>query len=131
MHPAALRIAIEEMGKDHVIAITDAISGTGLGDGTYSLGGLEIFVKDGVCRIAQGNLAGSTLTLDTALRNLLSMGYSIADCVGFLSKNPARALGLHQKGTIAEGFDADLVVLNDAMQVQMTIVGGEIVFDRT
>lgn len=131
VHPAALRIAIEEMGKDHVIAITDAISGTGLGDGTYSLGGLEIFVKDGVCRIAQGNLAGSTLTLDTALRNLLSMGYSIADCVGFLSKNPARALGLHQKGTIAEGFDADLVVLNDAMQVQMTIVGGEIVFDRT
>lgn len=48
-----------------------------------------------------------------------------------MSKNPARALGLHQKGTIAEGFDADLVVLDDAMQVQMTIVGGEIVFDRT
>ena len=130
VHPAALRIAIEEMGKDRVIAITDAISGTGLGDGTYSLGGLEIFVKDGVCRIAQGNLAGSTLTLDTALRNLLSMGYSIADCVQFLSKNPARALGLHQKGALAEGFDADLVVLDDAMQVQMTIVKGKIVYDR-
>ena len=129
VHPAVLRIAIEQMGTENIVAITDAMSGTGLGDGTYSLGGLDVFVKDGICRIAEGNLAGSTLTMDKAFCNLRSLGYSFADCVRFTSQNAARALGLsHCKGKLLPGYDADVVLMDAEGSVQMTLVDGNVVY---
>ena len=129
VHPAAINVAIKCAEKDHVIMISDAISGTGLGDGVYDLGGLEVFVKSGVARIAGGALAGSTLTLDTAMKNMVSIGYSVEDVSKFLSYNPAKALGLAgKKGLIKDGFDADLIIMDDDFSVCKTFVNGECVY---
>ena len=132
VHPAALRIAVNNAGEDNVIMISDAISGTGLGDGKYNLGGLDIFVKDGVARIEQGNLAGSTLTLDTALKNMVKIGFPLETAVKFLTENPARAIGIgNRKGQIKEGYDADMVVMDNDFNVDMTFVCGKKVFQRS
>lgn len=129
VHPAALRIAIQNVGVDNVIMISDAISGTGLGDGKYDLGGLDIFVKDGIARIAEGNLAGSTLTLDTAMKNMVKIGYPIETVIKFLSENPARAIGVaDRKGYIKEGYDADFILIDDDFSVAMTFVLGKPVY---
>lgn len=131
VHPAAVKVAVKNVGEDHVIMISDAISGTGLGDGKYKLGGLDIFVKDGVARIAEGNLAGSTLTLDTAFKNMLGIGFTIETVIKFLSENPAKAIGVaDRKGYIKEGFDADMILLDDDFNVSMTFVGGKAVYSK-
>ena len=129
VHPGALNVAIKCAEKEHVIMISDAISGTGLGDGVYDLGGLEVFVNAGVARIAGGALAGSTLTLDTAMKNMVGIGYSIEDVSKFLSYNPARALGMaDRKGLIKDGWDADAIIIDDDFNVMTTIVGGKCVY---
>lgn len=130
VHPAAINIAIKCVGKDHVAMISDAISGTGLGDGAYMLGGLDIFVKNGVARIKDGALAGSTLTLDVAMKNMTSIGYSIEDVSRFLSYNPLKMIGLaDRKGLIKEGYDADAIIMDDDFNVKTTFVDGKIVYD--
>lgn len=129
VHPAAINVAIKCAGKEHTIMISDAISGTGLGDGVYDLGGLEVFVNSGVARIAGGALAGSTLTLDTAMKNMVSIGYSIEDVSKFLSYNPAKALGFEdKKGLIKDGYDADLIIIDDDFNVCKTFVNGKCVY---
>lgn len=129
VHPAAINIAINCVGKDHVAMISDAISGTGLGDGAYMLGGLDIFVKNGVARIKDGALAGSTLTLDVAMKNMTSIGYSIEDVSRFLSYNPLKMIGLaDSKGLITEGYDADAIIMDDNFNVKTTFVDGKVVY---
>lgn len=131
VHPAALRIAVKNVGEEHVIMISDAISGTGLGDGKYNLGGLDIFVNNGIARIKEGNLAGSTLTLDTALKNMIKIGFKIESVIKFLTENPAKAIGLeYRKGFIRDGYDADIVLLNSELNVVKTFVGGKAVFEQ-
>lgn len=129
VHPAAIKIAINCVGKDHVAMISDAISGTGLGDGQYMLGGLDIFVKNGVARIEGGALAGSTLTLDVAMKNMVSIGYSVEEVSRFLSYNPLKMVGLaDSKGLIKEGYDADAVIMDSDFNVKTTFVDGKIVY---
>ena len=129
VHPAAINVAIKCAEKEHTIMISDDISGKGLGDGVYDLGGLEVFVKSGVARIAGGALAGSTLTLDTAMKNMVSIGYSVEDVSKFLSYNPARALGFaEKKGLIKDGYDADLIIMDDDFTVCKTFVNGKCVY---
>lgn len=131
VHPAAVKIAINTVGEDNVILITDAIAGTGLGDGKYNLGGLDVYVSNGVARIKEGNLAGSTLTLDKALRNMMKIGYPIESCIKFLSENPAKAMGVaDRKGFIEEGYDADMILLDENNEVTHTIVNGKVVFKK-
>ncbi len=131
VHPAAINVAIKGAGKEHTVMISDAISGTGLGDGQYMLGGLDVFVSDGVARIAGGALAGSTLTLDVAMKNMVSIGYSIEDVSKFLSYNPATKIGLgHKKGLIKTGYDADAILIDNDFNVCTTFVGGRKVFEK-
>lgn len=131
VHPAALRIAVKNVGEEHVIMISDAISGTGLGDGKYNLGGLDIYVNNGIARIKEGNLAGSTLTLDTALKNMVKIGFKIESVIKFLTENPAKAVGLEgRKGFIRNGYDADIVLLDSELNVVKTFVGGKAVFEQ-
>lgn len=108
--------------------VTDAIAGAGLGDGTYALGGREIVVADGVARTREGTLAGSTLTMDAALRNLVAAGARLEQALEAASAVPARLLALRDAGRLAPGAPADVVVLDDALRVVRTLVGGEEVF---
>lgn len=129
VHPAAINIAVNCVGKEHVAMISDAISGTGLGDGQYMLGGLDIFVKNGVARISDGALAGSTLTLDVAMKNMVSIGYKIEEVSRFLSYNPAKMIGVaDHKGLIKDGYDADAIIIDSDFNVRTTFVNGRVVY---
>jgi N-acetylglucosamine-6-phosphate deacetylase len=107
--------------------VTDAISATGVGDGAYTLGEQSVVVRDGAARLAGSDrLAGSTLTMDAALRRAVHpVGLSLEAASIAASGNPARVLGLaDQTGAIAAGLDADLVLLDDQLDVQRVMVRG-------
>ncbi|NJP66018.1 N-acetylglucosamine-6-phosphate deacetylase [Streptomyces spiramenti] len=120
LHPAALRLAFHRAGADRVAFITDAMGAAGMGDGRYPLGPLEVDVTDGVARLVEGGaIAGSTLTLDRALRRAVTVdGIGVADAVRALAGTPARMLGVDDRvGSVEVGKDADLVVLDDGFRV--------------
>jgi N-acetylglucosamine-6-phosphate deacetylase len=115
---AAMRILLQAKGPGCVILVSDGISATGMPDGKYMLGKFEVTVAGGVCRNAEGKLAGSTLTLDRALRNIVDMGFSLSEAVRMLTGNPARLLGIEfKKGALRTGADADIVLLDEGLQV--------------
>jgi N-acetylglucosamine-6-phosphate deacetylase len=115
---AAMRILLQAKGAGCVILVSDGISATGMPDGKYKLGKFEVTVSDGVCRNTEGKLAGSTLTLDRALRNVVGMGFPLSDAVRMLTSNPAKLLGLEfKKGALRVGADADIVLLDRDLQV--------------
>jgi N-acetylglucosamine-6-phosphate deacetylase len=87
-------------------------------DGKYKLGGIDVIVVDGVCRDLNGKLAGSTLTLDKALRNIVGLGIPLANAVRMLTLNPATVLGIEfKKGALRTGADADILLLNETLQI--------------
>jgi len=105
-------------GVARVILVSDGLSATGMPDGKYMLGNLEVTVSGGVCRNADGVLAGSTLTLDRALRNIVNLGIALPDAVRMLSVNPASMLGIEfKKGSLRIGADADIVLLDEGLRI--------------
>ena len=105
--------------------VTDATAGAGLGDGTYALGEIEIVVADDVVRREDGVLAGSALTMIEAIRNLVAEDVPLARALEAASAVPARVLGLADVGHLTPGGPADVVVLDDALEVVRALVGGE------
>src|SRR5260370_38287914 len=91
---AAMKLLLLAKGAAHVTLVSDGLSATGMPDGKYTLGGIELTVSGGVCRNADGVLAGSTLTLDHALRNIVALGITLPDAVRMLTLNPASLLGI-------------------------------------
>jgi N-acetylglucosamine-6-phosphate deacetylase len=127
VHPAMCRVAIAAKGVHGVMAITDGTGGSGLAPGsTARLGGRSIRVSDRAAVLDDGTLAGSTLTMDRAFRNIVTMFHaSIAEAAIMCSTTPARAVGLTGFGVIAEGNAADIVVLDRAFRVAKTFIDGE------
>src|SRR5207253_4466893 len=114
----AMRLLLAAKGASHVLLVSDGTAATGMPDGKYRLGTFEVSVVGGVCRNAEGKLAGSALTLDRALRNVVALGTSLSDAVRMLTLNAARLLGLERcKGVLAPGADADLVLLDANLEV--------------
>jgi N-acetylglucosamine-6-phosphate deacetylase len=121
----AMRVLLQAKGPQHMILISDGISATGMPDGKYMLGKLEVTVSGGICRNSEGKLAGSTLTLDKALRNIVGLGIPLADAVRMLTLNPAALLGIEfKKGTLRVGADADIVLLNEDLRLTNVWVRG-------
>jgi N-acetylglucosamine-6-phosphate deacetylase len=121
----AMRMLIELKSADRVILVSDGISATGMPDGKYRLGTFQVTVKGGVCRNAQGKLAGSTLTLDRALRNVVALGVPLASALRMITANPAQQIGLgSRKGVLAAGADADLVFLDDKLEISGVMTRG-------
>jgi N-acetylglucosamine-6-phosphate deacetylase len=127
VHPAMCRVAIAAKGPDGVLGITDATSGAGLPPGSSArLGGRPIRVTDQAAFLEDGTLAGSTLTMDRAFRNIVtSFGGSLAEASRLCSTSPARALGLSGFGVLADGAVADIVVLDRGFRVRRTLIGGQ------
>ena len=127
---AAVDLIIRAKGREKVVLVSDAMMAAGLSDGEYTLGGQRVFVKDGRAALADGTIAGSTLTLDRAVRYLVkTLGLPLKDALRMASLNPARACGLAgRKGSIEVGKDADMVIFDDNLDIKTVIVGGE-VFD--
>jgi N-acetylglucosamine-6-phosphate deacetylase len=127
VHPSIVRLFLEAKGAESAVLITDATAATGMPDGRYQLGSLEVDVRDGKC-LHGGKLAGSVLELDRALRNIMNFaGWSLHQALRLATLNPARVSGARNKGTIAPGADADLVVLTSAGDIQASVVKGVIV----
>jgi len=126
LHPATLAVVVRCKGVDEVLLITDAIAGAGLPDGEYTMGRQRVIVRNGEARTPAGNLAGSTLTLERAVANMVRLvGVPLSSSLQMASLNPARVLGLAQrKGRLAPGYDADLVCLDADFNVRLTVVGG-------
>jgi N-acetylglucosamine-6-phosphate deacetylase len=123
--PPAMQLLVRAKGAEKVVLVSDGISAIGMPDGKYQLGSVEVTVADGICRNAEGKLAGSTLTLDRALRNMVALGVPLADAVRMLTINPARVLGLEgKKGALAAGADADLVLLDAKLNVAGVMTRG-------
>jgi N-acetylglucosamine-6-phosphate deacetylase len=121
----AMRVLLQAKGAGGVILISDGISATGMPDGKYILGGFEVTVSGGVCRNTEGKLAGSTLTLDHALRNIVNLGTPLGDALRMLTLNPAKVLGIeHKKGVLHANADADIVLLNDRLEVTQVYTRG-------
>ncbi|WP_069326134.1 N-acetylglucosamine-6-phosphate deacetylase [Paenibacillus nuruki] len=127
LHPAIIRLMHRSKGPEGMVLITDALQAMGMGDGDYLFGGHHVTVTNGVARLHDGTLASSTVTMNEALRYTVETGISLTDAVQMASTTPAYILGLQQKGTIAVGMDADLVLLDDDFQVQWTMIDGHIV----
>jgi N-acetylglucosamine-6-phosphate deacetylase len=132
VHPDAVAAAWRAKGSSGINLVTDAIGALGRPPGRFSIGASDAVVgPDGSVRLPDGTLAGSTLTLDQALRNLVAFtGCSAAEAIATVTTTPAAVLGLTTKGVIRAGADADLVLLTDDLHVVATVIGGRTVFDR-
>jgi len=113
-----------QAAQGRVALVTDAMSGAGLDGGTYRLGDLDVEIRDGVARGATGALAGSTLTMIEAVRNLHSLGVPLEDAVGAATEVPARVLRLPASGRIGVGLPADVVVLSEELEIERVLVEG-------
>jgi N-acetylglucosamine-6-phosphate deacetylase len=122
---AAMRMLVGLKTPERVILVSDGISATGMPDGKYQLGMFEVKVSGGVARNAEGKLAGSTLTLDRALRNMVTLGVPLPSALRMVTANPARQIGLgSRKGVLAPGADADLVFLDDKLEISGVMTRG-------
>ena len=129
--PSTVRMYLACKGWDRVVAITDSIMAAGLPDGNYKLGVNDVVVVDGDAKLASdGTRAGSTLTLAQAVRNIQAFtGCDLAHAVRLMTENPARLMGWADRGRIACGRAADLVLLGEDDRVERTIVEGRTVFE--
>lgn len=123
VHPAAIRAVFRALPGAY--GVTDAVAAAGMPEGSYALGRHTVYRRGGGVFLADGGLAGSALTMDQALRNLLSWGYSLEEASHRLSLRPAQYLGLEDLGQIFPGYQADLVVFSPDWQVRQVYIGGE------
>lgn len=129
VHPACVKLITSAKGAHNVILVTDAMSGAGMSDGDYELGGLPVVMSCGIARLKEtGSLAGSTLTMINAVRYLVrEVGVSIADASRMASANPARQLGIDQlTGALEAGKAADFLLIDESLELQQIWIGGRL-----
>ena len=125
LDPDTVRL-LWQVSAGRMALVTDAVAGASLSDGTYALGSVEIDVRDGAVRRADGVLAGSALTMIDAVRNLCDTGVPLEQALDAATAVPARVLGTRDVGYLLPGGPADVVVLDNALAIERVIVGGEI-----
>jgi N-acetylglucosamine-6-phosphate deacetylase len=129
--PAIVQLFLRAKGQDRAVFITDSTAATGMPDGIYKIGTLEMEVKRGVC-LARGKLAGSTLTLDHAVRNVMQFTHcTLEEVLRPVTLNPAQVAGLAGKGILEVGVEADVVVLSPEGEVRNTIIRGSDIQSQT
>lgn len=130
VHPAVMKILYRVKSAGKLALVSDSMRAAALGDGSYDLGGQEVHVHGAEAKLADGTLAGSILTLNRAVGNMVTLsGVPVPEAVEMASLTPATILGIaDRKGRLAAGFDADIVVLGKDFTVQSTIVAGKEVY---
>ncbi len=133
IHPAVMHLIYRAKGANGVILITDAIRGAGMPDGEYHLDDRTVSIKDGVVTLPNGTLAGSTLTMERALRNMMAAtGEPLSNIWQTSSLNAAQAIGVSaRKGSLEVGKDADLVLVDGDINVALTVTEGQIVYQKS
>lgn len=132
LHPEMVRLVYRLKGATGITLVTDAIAALGMPPGRYPLGRQMVTVDDRSARLEDGvTLAGAILSMNTAVKNVMAFtDCTLFEAVLMASRTPARVLGLARKGEIAPGFDADLTVLEADGTIELTLVGGKIVYDK-
>ena len=129
LHPQVLRLLLKSKSAQRLTLISDAVIAAGLGDGDYKIWGETISVKDGRTSNEKGSIAGSVISMLDAVRMMKSQGASEVELAQMASANPARLLGIdHDCGSIEEGKRADLVAIDRDGSVQLTLVGGDVIW---
>jgi N-acetylglucosamine-6-phosphate deacetylase len=131
VHPAVQKILVSAKGVEGVILITDSVRGAGLPDGEHSLGDRTMTIRNGAAYLPDGTLAGSTLSMNRALQNVIqATGLALEEAWPMSSLNAARAIGASaSKGSLAAGQDADLVLMDDNFNIRLTMVAGQVVWE--
>lgn len=129
LHDAAVQVTLKMKGPDKTILVSDAMRAAGLEDGDYELGGQKVTVKEGAARLENGNLAGSTLNLRTAVYNMIRyLNVPIHEAVKMASLTPAKAIGIDKyKGSIELGKDADLTLFDEDLNIKSVVISGNLV----
>lgn len=127
VRPEVVRYVMQTLGH-RVLLVTDAMAATDMSPGSYTLGGFPVTVADGAARLADGTLAGSVLTMDQSLRNLMAWGMPLASVVRGMSTNAAARLGLDDRGRLRIGSYADIVVMDSTFSVLSTYRQGHPIY---
>ncbi len=122
---AAVLALYKMFGSDRLILISDTIRPAGCPDGRYDSGGLDVYMTDGVATLEDGTLAGGSQPLLYGVKKAVEFGIDFYEAVKMATETPANSIGLN-KGRVEEGFDADLLILNDDLSCNTVIIGGEI-----
>jgi len=131
VHPAMVKLAFRAKSAEGITLVTDAMAAMGMAPGRYKLSDRDVSVDQTSARLEDGTLAGSILKMDQAVRNVIEFtGCTLAEALTMASTTPARVLSLDRKGRIAPGCDADLVILDELLHVERTIVAGKSVYER-
>lgn len=132
VNPAMYSLLLRIKGNERLILITDSMRAGCMCNGTYDLGGQKVFVKDGSARLEDGTLAGSILTMNEAVKNFMNAtSLKLNDTVKLCTSNPAKLLGLEKsKGSLLIGMDADITILDENLDVKMTISEGNVIFQK-
>lgn len=128
VHSVAMKLLTRVKGPSRVVLVTDAIRAAGMPDGKYKLGKRDVIVKNGDSRLESGELAGSTLTMNGAVKNMVNLvGASLQEALMMATINPAKVVGVHDsKGSLERGKDADFVILDENLNVHLTILKGQV-----
>lgn len=125
VHEGALRILARQKGLDNIILITDSMMAGGMKDGEYSLSGQRVYVQRGAARLQGGQLAGSTLSMNRAVKNIRDfLDISIPQAVVMAAENPAKLLGLKDRGKISKGYKADLIIFDEEVRINKILKSG-------
>ena len=131
-HPATVRLAIKTKGVDGIVIVSDMMAACGLGPGTYRLGTMQVTVTEESARLADGTLAGSILSMDQALRNLVDWSECTpAEAIHMMTTVPARLLDDPSRGRLVVGARADIATWNRDLQPETVMVGGKIQWSQT
>lgn len=132
VHPEMVRLAFDRLGPDRMYLVTDAMAAAGMGCGEYELAGREVTMREGVPRLDDGTLAGSVLTMDRAVRNVMDFtGCTLPEAIRMAAATPSTLMGAGRKGRLARGFDADVVALSANLEVVAAWAGGELVYESS
>ncbi|QIB28220.1 N-acetylglucosamine-6-phosphate deacetylase [Caloranaerobacter azorensis] len=132
VHPAIFQILIDVKGIENLVLITDSMRAGCMKDGIYELGGQKVIVKNGSARLEDNTLAGSILTLNRAVKNVLeNTSIKLYEVVKLVTQNPAKVIGIEKdKGSLDIGKDADITVFDEDLNIYFTVVEGKIVFNK-
>ncbi|EPY6467408.1 N-acetylglucosamine-6-phosphate deacetylase [Clostridium sporogenes] len=132
VHKGAINVLTKIKGKDKIILITDSMRAGCMNNGIWELGGQKVIVKNGSARLEDNTLAGSILTLDNAIKNMKNnIDASLCEIISMVTINPAKDINIYdKKGSIEKGKDSDIVIFDKDINISMTIVDGNIVYQK-
>jgi N-acetylglucosamine-6-phosphate deacetylase len=128
--PAMMRVLVKLLGPDRTIIVTDAQAGAGIPDAVFEFAGQTVYAMCGAARFKDGTLAGSILTLDKGLHNVLELtGVNLQEAITMMTLNPAQSIHVDsRKGLLKTGYDADLLLFDSSLTLQATICRGRIIY---